>query len=551
MAEIHVDDLFLRRGGRWADAATLVDSIASTAENACARLCFRFRENFAGQAARQGRDNLLQRLQRRGHELGTHAHGRHLARAMGAGDACGVDNRGVSPGMVQAGRRAGALFDQLAALGFAWMTDVPPERIWSTAGWLPWLPAAGYRADGAPLGPVAIETSADPFAWGLLERHGDQIRHRYGLDAACFDRLEALMAIHARRQLPAGQSGYFGFTLHEHNLCAAGTLRPEPASLQALGEFLRGKDVRTAGELAAELAEEASPQPRRRVLAPRLARALRLGLAAKAPAARLRRSARLRLDGLRSAPADSFSVRREDQRLHARWIGPRRPRGLLLLCHAGQRGGCEWLLQPFGMDPRQLTGAGIAVVAYDRAGTGRSRARVALTPGNPVHVRDFQAVFDAVRRKLTSGAPLGVLSFSSGILPPLRAGRPLAFLADGEAPADRYSLLPPAGSGAPCDPRLQACALHDEASWQGREPLSLVGALTCPYHRLQAALDHVHGRMRAHAQLMLEEARQGASPRVRCNGARALQPLPGRLHSHGPAIARWILEEFEAATGAG
>jgi len=182
-------------------------------------------------------------------------------------------------------------------------------------------------------------------------------------------------------------------------------------------------------------------------------------------------------------------------------------------------------------------------VTWDRSGTGWSGGAIPPTPGHPAHVVDFCAVFDTAAAR-APGVPIGVLSFSAGILPPLHGERPIAFLLDGEAPADRWTLIPPAGSDAPRDPDLGALPLGHDAAWVDREPVTAIGRIRCPYHRLQAEIDHVHGRLDLHARLMVEAARRGGVPRVECNGRWDVRPLPGRLSMHGPTIGRWILDAF-------
>jgi hypothetical protein len=381
---------------------------------------------------------------------------------------------------------------------------------------------------------VVLETAADPFAWGLLLREAGGVRHAFGVGEPNFSALEGLLRAHAAAPLPLGRRGFFGFALHDHNLCVEGTARPAPGALEALAVFLARHEVRTAGELAILGAEPARFAPARPA-PPGLRLVRRVGLAASA-----------RRPG---GPGGAFDVQSGPRRLHARWLGPAQPRGVLLLSHAGLKGGTAALLTPFGLEPGPLLAEGLAVVAYDRSGTGRSPAAVPPTPGRDEHVEDFRAVLHAVRARLDPGVPVGALSFSSGILPILGAGEPLAFLLDGEAPADRMSLRPPTGSGAPEDPLLATLPLGDDLAWAGREPARLLGSLACPYHRLQAEYDHVHGRLYEHAAVMLAAARAGRCPRVRCNGGQEMSLLEGHLHAHGVRIRGWILEAFEEAGG--
>jgi len=536
IAEIHVDDLALEAGANWQDARRLVATIAELANGAGARLSFRFRRAFSEEAARFGALGPLAELEAAGHEVGTHAHGRGLRDAQRAVSACGVANRAATPGMVQAGDRVGRIWQQSASLGFAWITDHPPHKVWAYGGILPWRPGPRFRPDEPPLGPVMIETSADPFAWGLLRRSGRQVVHEHRLGSEQFGILEDLFDTH-HPTLPPTATPYFSFALHEHNLCAAGSLQPRPQALDALDAFLRAHRVVPSGELVDTLTEppliHAIPEHRGLSFARRVRMATR--------------PARRKLRGRSTLGPGPFSVPSGPRRLHAVWLGPTEPRGVLLLSHAGLQGGTRSLLRPFGLDPAALTARGLAVVAYDRSGTGRSPATLALTPGGAVHVRDFRAILRAVRARLDAGVALGVLSFSSAIIPVLRCGEPFDFLLDGEAPADRWSLRPPRGADAPKDPALAALDMNSDEAWRGREPAQLLADLGCPYHRLQAELDHVHGRMSTHAQIMLEAARAAGLPRVRANGAETLRLLPGRLHAHGRRIERWIAEDFDQA----
>jgi hypothetical protein len=532
IAELHVDDLALEAGAAWLDAARLLEAVGELALGVDARLSFRFRRRFAEDDARQG-GRVLRRLEAMGHEIGTHAHGRGLTRAKRAVDATGVANQAATPGMVQA-KDPARLWRRTAELGFAWITDHPAERAWTYGGLLPWRPGADYRPDQPALGPVMIATSADPFAWGLLRRGDGRVEHQWGLDAEHFQRLEGLFAAH-RAPLPEGSRPYFSFALHEHNLCRRGSLQPLSHSLEALEAFLGRHRVVPAGEVASSAVATPlaprSPAPRPQ----RFAHRVRM---ASQP---LRR----RLPRRGAQPAGPFTLCAGRRRLHALWLGPSVPRGVLLLSHAGVQGGTRTLLRPFGLDPKGLLAQGLAVVAYDRSGTGRSPLDTPLTPGNRVHVQDFRAAITAVRERVGPDSTLGVMSFSSGILPPLRAGEPFDFLLDGEAPADRWSLRPPPSAAAPRDETLRHLPMDQDEPWEGREPAGLLHRLCCPYHRLQAEYDHVHGRLDQHARLMIEAARAAALPRVLANGEEELRVLPGRLHAHGPLIERWIVEAFE------
>jgi hypothetical protein len=334
---------------------------------------------------------------------------------------------------------------------------------------------------------------------------------------------------------PEGLPAFFLFTVHEHNFLAPGAREADPEALHGFAAFLGGCPGGTARaeDLAEALPAQDFPcRPPGRLPLPGLRRTLRRGLRRLLP----------RPEG------EPFTVRVADRVLHALYLGPARPRALLLLSHAGRQGGTTLRLDPFGLSSAALVERSIAVVCFDRSGTGRSSAPgVSLAPGNPLHVEDLQAVHDALCQRVP-GVPVGALSWSSGLLSVLRAGRRFAFVVDGEAPAERLSLRPPDDAGLPRDPRLEARALHEDLAWEGLEPARLLGGLSCPYHRLQGALDHVHGHQWHHASVMLDAARR-VLPRVRCNGGEDLRPLPGRLRDHGDVVLGWLLDEVEGARG--
>jgi len=546
--EVHVDEWGLEDGadpGAW---IPLLEEIAAVAEARKGRLTFRFRERLAREVPRKAGTNLLLGLERRGHEVGTHAHGKNLGAASRAVAACRVANRGVSPGMVQEVQGFGALFDACVGLGFHWITDAPPVRVWSGGGLVPWRPGPGYSPFLPPSGPVSLEVSADPFAWGLLRRTPEGIVHARGLTVEHFEALGRQLQAHARREVPEGTPRYFSFAVHEHNFTEPGSHRATRASLDAFSDFLEGLDVVPAGDVAALLPGPGAPRatPTQEQPPPSLVRSVRMTGIRTMGLNRVRRRIRQHLDRIGPDPQGTFQVRAGDDPVHACWHGSRDPRGVLFVSHAGDRGGTAVLFQPFGVALRDLLAEDIAVVAWDRRGTGRSPTRVDLTPGALAAVEDFQAVWDGVSQWVAEDVPLGVLSFSSGILPALRSGRDLAFLLDGEAPADRWSVLPPQLPSSPDIGRVATWGLDDDDAWAGREPRLLLERIRCPYHRFQAELDHVHGRFDLHARLMVEAARKAGLPQVRLNGGDPGTLLPGRLHAHGPLLRTWIMEAFGA-----
>jgi hypothetical protein len=126
------------------------------------------------------------------------------------------------------------------------------------------------------------------------------------------------------------------------------------------------------------------------------------------------------------------------------------------------------------------------------------------------------------------------LTWSAGLLPVLQAaaqGRRPDAVVDAEAPADRWSLLPPEEAFRQGRAPEQARALQQWDPWQDSlwselEAVRLLASLQAPYARLQAVDDHVHGTMHEHAARMVSAARETGQPVW-------FDPeLPGRLHGH-------------------
>ena len=239
----------------------------------------------------------------------------------------------------------------------------------------------------------------------------------------------------------------------------------------------------------------------------------------------LRRSAADRI----SLPGRTLAVARHE---------PASARVRLLLSHAGPEGGCRLGLAPFGLSLSDLTRRGWSVWFYDRSGTGQSapgpspsgwRAAHPLAPGNPVHTEDWRAVLAAARE---DDLPIVAMSWSSGIVPILRAAaagaRPDALI-DGEAPSDRWSLVPPRlNELAELDP-------WDDLTWAGWEPQPLMASLRCPYARIQADQDHIHGQMHEHSRRMVAAAAASGLPH------RPPALLAGRIHAH-PSYTIQVME---------
>lgn len=529
--EVHVDDELLARDPRrWPEARELVLRLTGLAEGQGARLSFRIRTPFARASAEEA---VLPALLARGHGLGVHAHGSDLARATAAFQACGVAPEVAVPGLVQAGEAGrDGLLALARDLGFQLITDHGPTPAWAYEGLL----------ERAEQGLQVMAPTVRPFDWGLMDRDG----RRHGLGPEQIARLRRLEA-----QAAAQGARWFGLALHEHDLCPPGSLTPREASLEALADYLDER-VQTALSVARGL-DTGSPRtaPEGPSAAPSRARALardgRLRLVREVRSRtrtggvqRLRAEVRGRLGRRAAEGAPSLRVRVDGESVPVDVLAPPEARGLVLMSHAGAEGGRALGLRPFGLSPRRLHDQGWALWTFDRRGSGQSRGRVPLTPGHPSHARDVTAVLERARGE---GLPVVILSWSAGVLPVLKAavaGSPPDALVDAEGPADRWSLRPPPGHG-PRDPDLDALDPWSEAHWHGREPVALLPQLGCPYGRLQARPDHVHGDCVVHAERMVDTARRAGlllSP---------LEVLPGPLHGHGEALIHALSAAFDAA----
>lgn len=503
--ELHVDDALVERdAARAPQSAALLRRIAALAEAREARLSFRVRAPLAATAEGRG---VLPELAARGHEIGVHAHGSGLAEATEAIRAAGLRPVVATPGLVQVGPHGrDTLLRQAASLGFRLVTDHGPRRAWAYEGLL-----ARQEA-----GLLVAAPAVRPEDWGL---YGPEGRRPLSLEAA--RRLRAL-----EEQALARQGGrFFGAALHEHDLCAPGTLTPLDTALDAL-DLLLDPRLRPSAGLLDQASPSVTPRPARPISDARVRVARALGVATSL-AVRLRRSGRRRVKG--------GGERLEIGRRHilVERLGPPDALALVLMSHAGREGGRRMALTPLGLGLGDLADLGLGLYLYDRAGSGGSPEAGPLTPGNPAHTEDFCAVLALAREE---GAPVIALSWSAGLLPVLRAAaeghRPDA-LVDAEGPADRWSLVPPEGN------ELSARDPWDDRLWGGLEPVALIGALDRPYARLQAEIDHVHGAMTEHGRRILAAARASGLP-VYDPGV-----LAGRLHGHPAEVhdaLRWALE---------
>ena len=470
--ELHIDDdlLELRRDKRtFEQARDLVEAVVSVAEGRGHRMALRFRHHF-GRAAVEHGDRCLRDWEERGHEIGAHAHRRHVRATVEALRAAGVQRlEGVVPGLIRCTRgRCRRILASCEGLGLAYVSDQVQYGAFPYAGVVPWRPARDLRGPGE--GPwVFVDVSVNPFDWGLLSWRGEAVEQAFGLRDRHFDRLLELLDHQLDLPVPGA---YFGYPVHEHNHCPGpDTLEPDLASLEAFDRFLgRLGDRPVEPTLPREIAEAAPAPTRRSALG---ARALDLvswaedRLPARPPAVRV--------------PTGGVG--------HSLRVGPARPRLEVVVSHAGTLGGTLDQLSPWGLAPEDFPD--VAFWFFDRAGD--------LRPGNPDHADQLVEVFRRARQ------PAGLLTWSAGLIPALGALDRIApaFLIDTEGPADRLSLVP--RSDRP-DERHHRMQLSKPEAW---EPFRLLPRLKAPYHRLQATEDHMHGRCALHAQVLVEAADQG------------------------------------------
>jgi len=504
--EIHADDEILAaQPHRGPEACALIRAIAAVAEDSQARLCFRVREHLA-HASRD--DGLLPELMARGHEVGVHAHGSGLPRAVQAVLDCGVFPEVAVPGLVQAGpggRRM--LLRQAAALGIGVVTDHGAQPAWAYDG------LALREEEGVQV----MAPTVRPFDWGLMDTTG----RRYGMTT---DRVVQLRRLEDAARVQG--AGWFGFALHEHDLSRPGDLSPDENALAALARYLDDRVVPALTVIRDRATSpDILPPSDRHIRAAKAVHRLRSGLGHGFRRGRQLQRMRKHL----SRPVAGGTTHNLDvdgRTIVAQCHRADRARAVVVLSHAGFEGGRRLALKPYGLSLDQLLRRGLGVWLYDRSGTGDSPPGPGgqLTPGNPEHRRDWQAVLAAAR---ADGLPVIALTWSGGIVPVLGAaarGHAPDALVDGEGPVDRWSLIPPPGFRGSEGSELRTRDPWDDAVWSDLEPLRLLSHLGGPYARLQGTPDHVHGDMVLHAERIQTAAEALVPP------ARPLTPLPSPLH---------------------
>lgn len=521
--EVHVDDFVLaKEPNRWSEAAALLDDVARRAEAEGARVSFRIMEGFSG----LDHAGFLTGLAGRGHEIGWHAHGKRLSHAIRSLARAGIADaaRVGAPGLVQAGDRGRKrLLTEAHTLGLRVITDRLEPRYHAYQGWLGWEVLPGL---------TSLDVSVNPFDWGVLVRHRGEVRHGYG--TMNFVHLGDRVDQRTREVPPPGSAAYFGATFHEHNLCVEGSLRPAAAMLDGFSRFcarfgpriVPSASIATAGRVAEDPALARRPPPGSTFRKATLSLARRVNprpFSPRADAPTLHPGQARPRANLPNWQED-FWLTVDQRRIAVRRIGLATGRMIVVTAHGGISG-IDQGLSFVGLPDDALAAHDIVLYSF-------ARSEGLRTPGNPIHIADTRAV---IQHALSEGPPVGVLTWSAGVVPALHVlsgteeGRQVRFLMDCEGPVDRHSVVPP---GQP-QHELASLDVWSDGPWAGREAIRLLPGFPGPYHRIQAGLDHVHGRMYDHARRMV-----AAHPRGRLNDSGEI--LPGRLWEHGASVFDWI-----------
>lgn len=256
-------------------------------------------------------------------------------------------------------------------------------------------------------------------------------------------------------------------------------------------------------------------------------------------AARLRRGLAVRSDQTTWKSAAGYPLR---VWVH-RPVDATGPLPAVVLCPPGREGG-----EAFGhtrglVSADELARLGVAALRFDPAGRGESWGDEDL--GGPEHQDEVAGLVSWLAEQSDIDADrVGVLSVGDGVAMAVGAvalcGAPAAWVLDFEGPSDRYTWNGDEPVPAP------ARHLGDDLWWEPREAARHVGALRCPYVRLQAEEDHARPEELRHALRMVQAASTGGLPWFQINdnprGEAPLRPWwlgPGRLR-HNRAILRKV-----------
>ncbi len=158
---------------------------------------------------------------------------------------------------------------------------------------------------------------------------------------------------------------------------------------------------------------------------------------------------------------------------------------------------------------------GCLALHFDPAGRGESWGEEDM--GGPEHQDDVAtAIRYLAERPDVDPTRIGVVAISLGVAMAVGAvagGAEAAWLIDWEGPCDREIIT---SGGKIMTPAL-GHSMEDETWWRPREAVRHVGAMRCPYVRLQAELDHAQPGETRHAMRMLHAAAAGSLPWFQIN----------------------------------
>ncbi len=175
----------------------------------------------------------------------------------------------------------------------------------------------------------------------------------------------------------------------------------------------------------------------------------------------------------------------------------------------------------------EIASTGCLAVVFDPSGRGGSWGPEDY--GGPEHQDQLRVVVEHVRHGYRPES-LGVLGVSLGVAMAVggvsRHRLPVDWVLDWEGPSDREIIT---AGGSILEPAL-GHGLDDDHYWTPREAVRHVGALRCPYIRVQAERDHAQPGELRHAERMIRAAAEGQLPWFQLN-----EHPRGEL----PALARW------------
>ena len=217
-----------------------------------------------------------------------------------------------------------------------------------------------------------------------------------------------------------------------------------------------------------------------------------------------------------------FLTNASGYRVLVRAVGPEddRPRPAVILVPGRHHDSRIFTTRPYILSAWEVAAAGARAIAFDPVGRGRSWGHDDFCGSESQDA--LRAVLDYVHgRRDVNRSRVGILAFSMGLAlaAPVLArdeGRlAVRALIDWEGPADREAIL---RTGALPPAARTALAQDPEGFWRHREPLGWIDRVSCPYLRIQGAVDHALGpRGKSGALALVAAASRGRSPEARLN----------------------------------